>query len=99
MKIIVNKDCKKRLQRPLQCIVPSKYLWQESNHYLRQTYAYAPLEDLKMGIYQSGAIIRVLAKHRYKVFLLYFWFNPRGPITNYWVFTEHKKATKRKHGG
>jgi GntR family transcriptional regulator of abcA and norABC len=34
----------------------------ESNRYLRLSYAYAPLKDLELGIYQISRIIRELAK-------------------------------------
>ncbi|MGE8207619.1 PLP-dependent aminotransferase family protein [Heyndrickxia sp. NPDC080065] len=41
---------------------PGNIYGQESNHSLRLSYGYAPLKDLKKGIYQISRIIRELAK-------------------------------------
>jgi GntR family transcriptional regulator of abcA and norABC len=41
---------------------PGYIYGQESNRYLRLSYAHAPLKDLKKGIYQISQIIRELAK-------------------------------------
>jgi GntR family transcriptional regulator of abcA and norABC len=41
---------------------PGNIYGQESNRYLRLSYGYAPLEDLKQGIYRISRIIRELAK-------------------------------------
>lgn len=42
---------------------PGNIYTQESNRYLRLSYAYAPLEELKTGIYEISLMIRELSNH------------------------------------